>query len=464
MAHFQQALLPLLLIISTSPVLNANAQQPNIVFILADDLGYGDLGCFGQQQIETPHLDKMVREGMRFTQHYAGSTVCAPSRCVLMTGKHLGHAAIRDNRDVSPTSNMPLPAEEVTLAEILRDQGYATALIGKWGIGDQHTPGYPNQQGFGYSFGYLSQSHAHNYFPEYLFRNGTKVHLRNFVPVPRPNGAGVASQKIDYSADRITEEALQWLRLNHSRPFFLYFAPTLPHANNEAGNEGQETPDYGQYADRDWPEAQQGTAAMISRLDESVGQLRQLLSELGVADNTLVVFSSDNGPHAEGGNDPQFFSSSGPLRGIKRDLYEGGIRVPTIAAWPGTIAAGQDNSTISAFQDWLPTFAELTGAKAPSNIDGISLLPALSGQGEQLQHEYLYWEFLKQGGKRAIRAGNWKAVQLGMLGKRQPIELYDLSTDLAEKQNLAAQHPDVVKRLEKLMDDAHVDAGDYVFE
>ncbi len=214
------------------------AKPPNIVFILADDLGYGDIGCYGQKAIATPHLDQMAVEGLKFTQHYAGSTVCAPSRCVLMTGKHLGHAAVRGNRDVSPTSNMPLPAEAVTIAEVLREQGYATALIGKWGLGDQETTGFPNRQGFDYSFGYLSQSHAHNYFPEYLFRNGDKVFLRNFVPVPQPNGAGVASRKVDYSHDRITEEALAWIEQNHGKPFFLYLALTLPHANNEAGARG----------------------------------------------------------------------------------------------------------------------------------------------------------------------------------------------------------------------------------
>ena len=232
-----------LLLAVSSLLIGPVSAKPNFVFILADDLGYGDLGCFGQQKIETPHLDRMARGGLRFTQHYAGSTVCAPSRCVLMTGKHLGHASIRGNKSVSPTSNQPLPAEEVTVAELLRDQGYATALIGKWGLGDQHTAGYPNQQGFGYSFGYLSQSHAHNYYPEYLFRNGAKVHLRNFVPGARPNGAGEATIQVDYSHDCIAEEALAWLKQHHQRPFFLYLALTLPHANNEAGPRGQEAPD-----------------------------------------------------------------------------------------------------------------------------------------------------------------------------------------------------------------------------
>ncbi|QEG34011.1 arylsulfatase [Bythopirellula goksoeyrii] len=439
------------------------AQQPNIVFILADDLGYGDLGCFGQKQIATPHLDKMAADGMKLTQHYAGSTVCAPSRCVLMTGKHSGHVPIRDNRNVSPTSNKPLPDDEVTIAELLQEQGYATALIGKWGLGDQHNAGFPNQQGFDYTFGYLDQSHAHNYFPEFLFRNGERVTLRNFVPAARPSGAGVASEKVDYSHDRIAEEAHAWLRLNHRKPFFLYLAVTLPHANNEAGSRGQETPDFGQYADRDWPDSQKGTASMITRLDETVGQVRELLELLGVEENTIVVFSSDNGPHAEGGNDPAYFHSSGPLRGIKRDLYEGGIRVPTIVAWPGQISPGHVEDTVSAFQDWLPTFAELAGSETPSDIDGISLVPMLTGQGEQAQHDFLYWEFFKEGGKRAIRSGDWKGVQLGMKQSRKPIELYDLRSDLSEEHDLADEHPEVVARLERLMDSAHSDSGDYSF-
>jgi len=442
---------------------SSNTVKPNIVFILADDLGYGDVGCFGQKQIATPNIDAMAAEGMKLTQHYAGSTVCAPSRCVLMTGKHLGHVPIRDNRNVSPTSNRPLPADEVTMAEVLSEQGYATALFGKWGMGDQNTSGFPNRQGFGHTFGYLDQSHAHNYFPEFLFRNGEKVGLRNVVPGAKPSGAGKASEKLDYSHDLISAEAMEWVEQNHQRPFFLYLALTLPHANNEAGSEGQETPDRGEYANRDWPDSQKGTASMISRLDQTVGQVRERLKKLGIADNTLVVFTSDNGPHAEGGNDPEFFKSSGPLRGIKRDLYEGGIRVPTLAVWPGQVAAGKQCDTVSGFQDWLPTFVQLASADAPEGIDGVSLIPSLTSEGEQTEHEYLYWEFYRQGGKRAIRAGNWKAVQLGMNKSPQPIELYDLSSDLGEQNNVATEHSEVVTRLETLMDEAHTSYKDYSF-
>ena len=450
-------LLALLVLALTAGPLGA--ASPNFVFILADDLGYGDLGCYGQEQIDTPNLDRMAAEGLKFTQHYAGSTVCAPSRCVLMTGKHTGHCAIRGNRKASPTSDWPLPEGEVTLAEVLKKRGYATALVGKWGLGDQHTTGFPNRQGFDYSFGYFSQSHAHNYYPEYLFRNGEKVFLRNFVPVPKPNGAGEASVKVDYSHDRIADEALAWLKQHHRKPFCLYLALTLPHANNEAGPRGQEVPGYGPYANRDWPDSQKGTASMISRLDRTVGQVRGLLRQLGVAENTLVVFSSDNGPHAEGGNDPAFFHSSGPLRGIKRDLYEGGIRVPTLAAWPGRIAAGRESDTVSGFQDWLPTFAELAGAKVPGGLDGLSLVPTLTGRGDQEQHDYLYWEFHEQGGKRAIREGNWKAVQLNMNRTPGAVELYDLGSDVGEEHDVAGEHPEVVGRLEGLMDAGRSESG-----
>lgn len=441
----------------------AHSVGPNIVFILADDLGYGDIGCYGQNEIRTPNLDEMANDGMKFTQHYSGSTVCAPSRCVLMTGKHLGHASIRDNRAASATSELWLPTDETTIAEVLRDRGYVSALIGKWGLGDQNTPGFPNQQGFDYSFGYLSQWHAHNYFPEFLFRNGSKVHLRNFVPGAMQSGAGVASQKLDYSHNLIVDEAVSWLKQHHDRPFFLYLGLTLPHANNEAGSRGQETPDYGQFVTRDWPDAQKGTASMITRLDETVGRIRATLAELGVAKDTMVVFSSDNGPHAEGGNDPAFFHSSGSLRGIKRDLYEGGIRVPTIAVWPGRIAPNQTTENVSGFQDWLPTFAQLAGAQTPNGVDGVSLAPTLTGIGKQTQHEFLYWEFYSQGGKRAIRSGKWKAIQLGMNNQPRPIELFDLSSDPSEKHNIAAAHRDVVSRLERFMNSAHIPSDRYSF-
>ncbi|QDU91233.1 Arylsulfatase precursor [Pirellulimonas nuda] len=439
-------------------------QPPNIVFIMADDLGYGDLGCYGQQRIATPHLDRMAADGVRFSQHYAGSTVCAPSRCVLMTGKHLGHAEVRGNRSVSDTSEQPLEDATLTIAEVLKGRGYATAIVGKWGLGDQHTSGFPNKQGFDYSFGYLGHWHAHNQYPEFLFRNGEKVYLNNFVPGARPSGAGNATKREDYAGDLMIEEAREWINQNHSKPFFLYLSLAVPHANNEAGDEGMQVPDYGPYKNRDWPQPQKGAAAAITRMDSAIGGLLEQLETLGVADNTLVVFTSDNGPHAEGGFDPEFFHSSGPLRGIKRDLYEGGVRVPMMAVWPAKIEPGSESDTISGFQDWMATFADVAGADAPKETDGVSLVPSLTGKGQQQQHPYLYFEFYEQGGKRSVRVGPWKAVQLGMNSKKpRPVELYNLDDDLGERNNVAADHPEIVARLTREMDGARSDSPAYTF-
>jgi arylsulfatase A-like enzyme len=423
----------------------AGAQQapsrPNIVFILADDLGYADLGCFGQKSVETPNLDRMAAEGVRFTQCYAGSTVCAPSRCALMTGLHMGHAWIRGNADV------PLRPEDTTVAEVLKGAGYATALIGKWGLGEPDTTGVPNRKGFDYFYGYLNQGHAHNYYPTYLWRNEEKVTLEGNVESEKP---GVSKERAQYSHDLFTKEALAWLDARKKdEPFFLYLAYTVPHANNERGSvegDGMEVPDYGPYADRDWPKTMKGRAAMVSRLDRDVGSVLQKLRDLGLEDNTLVVFTSDNGPHREGGSNPEFFDSNGPLRGIKRDLYEGGIRVPTIVRWPGKVAPGRVSDRIWAFWDFLPTAAELAGAPVPPGLDGISLAQALLGRGEPPQHEYLYWEFHEGGFYQALRVGDWKAVRRD----RGVIELYNLSTDLNEARGVAAQHPDVVAQMEAI--------------
>ncbi len=431
------------------------SRKPNIIFIMADDLGYGDLGCYGQQQIQTPNLDRMAAEGMKFTDHYAGSTVCAPSRCVLMTGKHTGHAYIRGNKEVRPMGQWPLPPESQTVAELLKNEGYATGLIGKWGLGGPESTGIPNKQGFDYFYGYLGQRHAHNYYPEFLFRNQERVPLRNEVPNDRPDGAGQASEKNQYSHDLMAEEALNFIDRNADQPFFLYAAFTIPHANNEAGNEGMEVPEYGIYAEKDWPEPQKGLAAMIARMDKDVGRMLDRLKEHGIDEDTIVFFTSDNGPHAEGGNDPHFLNSNGPLRGIKRDLYEGGIRVPLIVRWPGKIQPGSESHHPSALWDFLPTAAELAGAEPPSQIDGISFLPELLGQRQEA-HTYLYWEFPAQGGKQAVRMGSWKGIRLNVRSDPDaPIELYDLARDIGEEQNIAQENPEIVAEIERIMDEAH---------
>jgi len=408
-------------------------RAPNLIFVLADDLGYGDLGCFGQETIQTPRLDRLAAEGMRLTDFYAGSTVCAPSRCVLMTGLHSGHARVRGN------ARVPLEPGDVTLAELMRDAGYATALIGKWGLGEPGSTGVPNAQGFDYFYGYLNQRHAHDYYPNHLYRNAEEVRLEGNV-----SEGGVASERAQYSHDLVVEEALGWVRAQAAEPFFLYLALTIPHANNERGaklGDGMEVPDYGSYADEEWPDAQKGHAAMISRMDRDVGRLMDLLEELEIGDDTLVVFTSDNGPHREGGAQPDFFHSRGGLRGIKRSLYEGGIRVPTIAHWPGVIEPGSTCAVPLAFQDVLPTACELAGVEAPARLDGISFLPALRGE-PQPQHDYLYWEFHEGRFSQAIRIGPWKAVRTH---HDRALELYDLRVDLAEEHDLAGEQPALVE-------------------
>jgi uncharacterized sulfatase len=437
----------------------AKSTPPNLIFILADDLGYGDLGCYGQERIRTPRLDRMAAEGMRFTQVYAGSTVCAPSRCALMTGRHMGHARVRGN---AGGLRQALRGEDVTVAHLLREAGYATGLVGKWGLGDVGAgdPGLPRRQGFEGFFGYLNQRHAHNYYPSFLWRNEERVRLRNTVPNEDAEGAGVSDNRVEYSADLITDEALAFIRRHRERPFFLYFAPTIPHANNEAGAAGMEVPDLGWYRDRDWPAAQKAHAAMVSRLDRDVGRLLDLLQELGLDQRTIVFFSSDNGPHREGGFNPAFSRSSGPLRGLKRDLYEGGIRVPMLVRGPGRVPAGRVSDQVWAFWDFLPTALDLAGARArvPADTDGLSMRPALEGRRQRRQHEALYWEFHEGGFKQAIRAGDWKGVRLG---PGRPLEVYDLRRDPGETVNLAGQRPEVVKRLAGLLARARRESPDW---
>lgn len=424
------------------------ARRPNIILILADDLGYGDLGCYGQQRIKTPNLDRLAAEGMRFTQFYAGSTVCAPSRCVLMTGRHLGHAYIRGNAKVD------LRPADVTVAEVLKQAGYTTALVGKWGLGHEGSSGVPTRQGFDSFFGYLDQHHAHNYYPAFLMRDQSRVPLANVVPGEGPFGQGVATEKREYSHDLLTEEALAWLDARDQQPFFLYLAYTIPHANNEARERGMEVPDLGTYLETDWPEPQKAHAAMIGRLDRDVGRVLERLKQHGIDRDTLVLFSSDNGPHREGGHDPEFNDSNGRLRGIKRDLYEGGIRVPLIARWPGRVPSGAQSDHIGYFGDFLATAAELAGAQPPAESDGISFAPELLGQGDaQGRHEHLYWEFYEGRSAQAVRLGRYKGVRQPM--HTGPIQLYDLETDWGEEHDIAARQPDLVTRIESIMDQAH---------
>lgn len=437
--------------------LNASARadaRPNIIYILADDLGYGDLGCYGQKDIQTPNIDRLAAEGIRFTQHYAGSTVCAPSRCALMTGLHTGHCHIRGNQRVN------LRPEDVTVAKVLKEAGYTTGVCGKWGLGVEGEEGVPNRQGFDYFFGYLDQGHAHNYYPTFLMRNDERVALKNVVPEPKDSGAGVAKEKVEYSHDLIAQEGLDFVRRSYKQPFFLYWALTLPHANNEAGQAGMEVPDQGIYKDRDWPENKKNMAAMVSRMDRDVGRLLDLLKEVEIEQNTLVIFTSDNGPHKEGGNDPTWFDSNGPWRGIKRDLYEGGIRVPFVARWTGAIKPGTTSDHISAFWDFLPAAAELAGASLPDHLDGISYVNALIGnEAQQEKHDYLYWEFTEQGGKQAVREGDWKGIRLNVsVDPDGPLELYNLAEDPGEEKNLAMEHPEITGHLASRMEEAHVDS------
>lgn len=425
-----------------------STRLPNLIFILADDLGYGDLGCFGQKKFQTPRLDKMAAEGMRLTNFYAGSTVCAPSRCVLMTGLHTGHCLVRGN------ARLALRPEDRTVAELLKARGYNTALVGKWGLGEENSSGVPTEQGFDSFFGYLNQRHAHNYWPTFLYRGEERVSLANVMEKQDRVGAGVATKKVQYSHDLFAEEALRFVETQREKPFFLYLALTIPHANNEARRKGMEVPDLGEYADKDWPEPQKGHAAMISRMDRDVGRLLDKLREVGIDGETLVIFTSDNGPHREGGNNPNFADSNGALRGIKRSLHDGGIRVPTIAWWPGRISPGTESAHIAYFGDLFATAAELAGAEEPEGLDSVSFLPTLVGQGEQEQHDALYWEFYEGGSAQAVRTKRWKAIRKPM--HSGVLRLYDIRQDVGEATDVAADHPQVVARMKEIMEREHV--------
>lgn len=453
------------------------ADKPNIIYILVDDLGYGDLGCYGQKMLTTPHLDKLAAEGMKFTRHYAGCTVCAPSRCVLMTGLHTGHCRVRGN------DGGTVPDGDVTVPNLLKSAGYHTACIGKFGLGKPLPLNDPERKGFDEFFGYVGTSHAHNFYTKALVRNGKIMELPNTVIEGSAKnaqdyadsdlvGTGVAplEGRKAWVPQLLADDVQRYLgeRAKASQPFFLYYALNVPHANNEAGKasplgHGTESPDYGEFKDKDWPDAEKGFAQFIRFLDNEVGRITARLKELGLAENTLVMFSSDNGPHQEGGHQGDFFNSNGDFKGIKRDMTDGGIRVPLIANWPGKIKPGSVSEHVSGFQDLLPTVAELGGVKLTAETDGLSFVPTLLGKGEQKRHSHLYWAFNEQGGKTAVLKWPWKLIHLntGAKGKNkgkgkdqaQPLQklLYNLEADVGEESNVAQQHPEMVAELEKLM-------------
>lgn len=453
-------------------VYDTEVKSPNIIYILADDLGYGDLGCYGQEKFTTPNLDSLAREGIRFIRHYSGSTVCAPSRSVLMTGLHTGHTPIRGNQEVKPEGQAPLPASAVTLAELLKEAGYVTGAFGKWGLGSPGSEGDPLNQGFDCFFGYNCQRYAHRYYPEYLWNNNQKVFLEG----------NDWSSTSTYAPDVIQEKTLEFIKENRDTSFFAYVPFVIPHAElivpddtilskylekyPEEPYVGKPGADYGpdmvirMYCSQENPNAT--FAAMVNRIDNYVGEIVKTVAELGITENTIIMFTSDNGPHQEGGADPDFFNSSGGLRGVKRDLYEGGIRVPFIVSWPGTVEGGQVSDHISAFWDIVPTVGEITGMKI-TNSDGISFLPELLEQ-EQPEHDYLYWEFHERGGKQAILKDGWKAVRLNV-GKNPdgPLELYQLETDPYEKNNLAPGHPDLIEMFSRMMELERVPSDQFNF-
>ncbi|MCG8648937.1 MAG: arylsulfatase [Pirellulales bacterium] len=437
------------------------SDKPNIIYIMADDLGYGDLGCYGQKVIKTPHLDQMARQGMRFTDHYAGHTVCRPSRLVLWLGQHVGHTRLIGNRPFR------LTGAEATVARRLKQAGYATGGVGKWALGNVEqpneidNPGHPNNNGFDYWFGFMNQGTAHNHYPPFLWENKRLVKLPGNVLSTHPQARRrVSREQVTYAHDVMTEAALDFVRNHQSQPFLLHIHWTVPHANNEGGRvngDGMEVPDYGIYAEQDWPNPEKGFAAMISRMDADVGRLLSLLKELDLDENTLVIFTSDNGPHQEGGHKHDFFDSNGPLRGYKRSMHEGGIRVPMIARWPGKIAPGSTSEHPSAFWDFLPTACEIAGVTVGKDSDGISYLPTLLGnERAQKKHEYLYWASQEGATSVGVRFGNWKLVKYRAGNKTakgsEDWRLYDLTTDIGEENDLAAGHPEVVRRIRGLLD------------
>ena len=456
-AELMKRIILVLMIGLLGSTIRADEGLPNIIYIMADDLGYGDLSCFGQTKFETPNIDRLAKEGVTFTNYYAGSTVCAPTRCVLMTGMHTGHAFVRGNREVKPEGQAPMPANIVTLPRLLKKAGYTTGMFGKWGLGAPGSTSDPVEH-FDTFYGYNCQRQAHTFYPTHLWHNDKKVML----------------DEKTYSADLISDQLLQFVRDNKDRPFFAYVPFTIPHAAMHVPEDDhapfrKKWPQFdnkiGKYKGPDVKNPIAAFAGMVTRMDRHVGQLMALLKELGIDDNTIVSFTSDNGPHMEGGHDPKFFNSNGPLKGHKRDLYEGGIRVPFVARWPEKIKAGTETDIPVAMWDVLPTCLEIAQVESPDRIDGISYLPALLGKtDEQPRHEYLYWAFYERGGKQAVRLGKWKGVRnnVGNNPNSTP-ELYDLTSDIGEMKNVAAKHPNIVRQIEAHMKEAHTPSADWTF-
>lgn len=445
----------------------AAADQPNLIWVMADDLGFGEVGCYGQGVIATPNLDRMAREGLRFTHFYAGATVCAPSRSVLMTGRHHGRTRVRGNAGRVNPAAQALRAGDTTVADVLRRAGYRTSLIGKWGLGDVGPAegGLPRRHGFDEFFGYLNQHLAHNHFPDFLWRDETKVNLRNKVTPVGEAGGGYATEAVEFADDLFADAAVSFVANQGSRPFFLYWSMVVPHANNErtrALKDGSHVPDFGPYADKDWPEPDKGHAAMITRLDGYVGRLLDGLRKHGLAEKTLVIFTSDNGPHDEGNHDLARFRPSGPLAGIKRSLTDGGIRVPAIAWWPGRVAPGGVSGHVAYFGDWMATAVELAGATMPAGRDSISFAPTLLGRpSEQREHEFLYWESHEGGFQQAaLYQGRWKGIRRG--SPDAPVALYDQVSDIAESTNVADRHPDIADRIGHYLSNARSPSPDWV--
>ncbi|MCM4164448.1 arylsulfatase [Arenibacter sp. A80] len=445
---------------------------PNIIYILADDLGYGDLSIYGQKKFKTPNIDRLAAEGILFTQHYSGSTVCAPSRSSLMTGMHTGHTVVRGNYGIKPEGQFPIPDSTLTIAEVLKKAGYSTGAFGKWGLGYPGSEGDPNNQGFDTFYGYNCQTMGHNYYPYHLWSNQDSIVL--------PENSG--KKKGVYAPSLIHERTLAFIEENKDRPFFAYVPSIIPHAELVAPEEemkrvrGKYVPEkvfkgidngprykIGGYGSQ--TESHAAFAAMVGILDRQVGEILEKVKDLGIADNTIIIFTSDNGPHLEGGADPDYFNSNGLLKGYKRDLYEGGVRVPMLVKWPNKIKPGTVTAHVSAFWDVFPTLAEIAEAKKTPDLDGISFLPTLLGESVvQKEHEYLYWEFHEKGGRQAVRMGDWKAVKYNVLENPDArIELYDLSKDIGEENNVATYFPKVVAEMESILEKARTPSEVFVF-